>query len=204
MWNAVVLDMGARLILVTGSPGSGKSTLAARLAARYGCAVLDKDTIKEALFDALGAGAGSGGGPGTGTGAAGGSRRLSDASFAVQFALAGPLLDCGATLVLEGNFRPGEHEAPLARLLAARPVPFAQVLLEAPATLRAAQLAARAADPARHPGHADAAAAVPAAAAGALALPGPLWRLAGDAGEAEFARLCGALDQWWSTSSTSA
>jgi predicted kinase len=184
--------MNARLILVTGSPGSGKSTLAARLVARRGWALLDKDTIKEALFDALGAGD------------ARWSRKLSDASFAVQFALAAPLLARGLTLLLEGNFRPGEHEAPIGRLLASGQVALAQILVEAPGTLRATRLAARARDPRRHAGHADAAAAVPAAPAGTLRLPGELWRIAGDAGEPEFARLCGALDQWCSTSSTSA
>ena len=182
--------MTARLIIVTGSPGSGKSTLAARLVARYGWALLDKDTIKEALFEALGAEAG------------GGSRRLSDASFAVQFALARPLLAAGLTVLLEGNFRPGEHAAPLGRL-SAGPVAVAQILVEAPAGLRAARLAARARDPGRHPGHADAVAPV-AASLGALALPGALWRIAGDAGDAGLVRLCAALDQWLSTSSTSA
>lgn len=195
--------MGARLILVTGLPGSGKSTLAARLVARYGWVLLAKDTVKEALFDTLGA-----------SGPAIGSRRLSDAGFAVQFALAGPLLAAGRTVLLEGNFRPGEHEAALERLLAAlpasAPVALGQVLVEAPAALRAARLAARARDPLRHPGHADAALPVPAGDPGALSLPGALWcvageaGVAGDAGEAEFARLCGALDQWLSTSSTSA
>jgi predicted kinase len=184
--------MRARLILVTGSPGSGKSTLAARLGTRYGWARLDKDTIKEALFDALGAGA------------AGWSRRLSDASFAVQFPLADAWLERGLTLLMEGNFRAGEHEAPLGRLLAVRAGALAQIVVQAPAALRAARLAARARDPQRHPGHADAAARVPAEPAAALALPGAQWQYAGDAGEEEFTRLCGALDQWLSTSSTSA
>ncbi len=180
--------MSAQLILVTGAPGSGKSTLAARLAARYDCALLDKDTIKEALFDVLG------------SGDARWSRALSDASFAVLFALAAPLLARGLSLLLEGNFRPGEHEQPLGRLLAAQPLACAQVLVSAPAEVRAARLAARARDPGRHAGHADAAADVHAAATGALALPGALFCTAGDGGEAEFERLCRALDQWRSTS----
>lgn len=184
--------MTARLILVTGAPGSGKSTLAARLVARYGCVLLDKDTIKEALFDALGAGD------------ARWSRGLSDASFAVQFALAAPLLARGVPLLLEGNFRPGEHEPALGRLLAAQPVACAQVLVSAPPSVRAARLAARAQDAGRHPGHADAVADVQAAVIGALALAGALFGVAGEGGEAEFERLGRALDQWWSTSSTSA
>ncbi len=43
-------------VVVTGLPGSGKTTLAAPLAARLGVALLAKDTIKETLWDTLGAG----------------------------------------------------------------------------------------------------------------------------------------------------
>jgi predicted kinase len=184
--------MSAQLIILTGAPGSGKSLLAGRLRAHYGCLLLDKDTIKEALFDTLGAGD------------ALWSRALSNAAFAVQFALAGTLLARRQTVLLEGNFRPGEHEAPLRRLLAAQPVVLAQILVEAAPQLRAARLAARALDAGRHAGHADSGADVQAAPTGALNLPGALLRVAGDGDEEEFTRLCGALDQRWSTSSTSA
>jgi predicted kinase len=183
--------MSAHLILVTGAPGSGKSTLAARLVARYGCVLLDKDTIKEALFDVLG------------TGDARWSRSLSDASFAVQFALAAPLLARGQSLLLEGNFRPGEHEPPLGRLLAARPAACAQILVSAAAEVRAARLAARTHDAGRHAGHADVAANAHAAASGPLALPGALFSFAGDGDEPEFEHLCRALDRWWAAVSTS-
>jgi predicted kinase len=43
-------------VLVTGLPGSGKSTLAPPLAAMLGMPMLARDSIKEALWDALGAG----------------------------------------------------------------------------------------------------------------------------------------------------
>jgi hypothetical protein len=43
-------------VLVSGLPGSGKSTLAPLLGAELGLPVLSKDTIKEALWDALGPG----------------------------------------------------------------------------------------------------------------------------------------------------
>jgi AAA domain len=43
-------------VIVTGVPGSGKTTLATALAARLEVAYLGKDTIKEALWDALGPG----------------------------------------------------------------------------------------------------------------------------------------------------
>jgi predicted kinase len=43
------------LILVSGAPGTGKSTVAHSLAETFGFALLSKDTIKESLFDSLGA-----------------------------------------------------------------------------------------------------------------------------------------------------
>ena len=87
------------LIVVAGPPGAGKTTLARPLAAALRLPLLQKDMIKEALFEALG------------TGDIEWSRRLSDASFEAMFAIAGEL----DGVVLEGNFRP-EHGPALLKL----------------------------------------------------------------------------------------
>src|SRR3984885_3761187 len=133
----------SRLLLITGPPASGKTHLARELASRYACGVGSKDAIKETLFEALG------------TGDAAWSRRLSDASFALLFQWAAPLLQAHALLLLEGNFRHGEHEAALRSLLERSGASAAQVLCVAQPATRAARLAARAADPGRHRGHRD-------------------------------------------------
>src|SRR6185312_11276443 len=104
----------AQVLIVTGLPAAGKTTLAMLLARRWSVPFLGKDLIKEPLLDVLGA---------TDASAA---RRLSDASFAILFALARELVAAGASLVLEGNFRPAEH-APAARALS-RTAKCAQVL----------------------------------------------------------------------------
>jgi predicted kinase len=187
------------LVIVTGLPASGKSTLVAALAARLCLRVLSKDVFKEALFERLG------------TGNAAWSARLSAAAFEALFADAARALDDGAALALDGNFRPGVHEAPLRAALAARGAAaggaarVAQVLCRAPEAQRVARLAARAAGATRHPGHLDAVAldalrAGRAAGPGApgdrfLDLPGP--QLVYDSGSpSALADVLDRLDAW--------
>ena len=81
-----------QVILVSGPPASGKSTLAETLALALGFALLSKDTIKEALFDALQGPAGD----------AAYSKRLSDVAMDVLFALAARC----PRVVLDANFKP--------------------------------------------------------------------------------------------------
>ena len=146
----------AHLILITGMPGTGKSTLAGSLARHLGVPLICKDTIKEPLLDAVGAADRAE------------SRRLSDASFAVMFALARDCLRAGTDLILEGNFRVGAHESSLSALIndanatdrnddgSANGVSVTQLLCRAPEHVRIARLKARSSDPSRHPGHRDA------------------------------------------------
>jgi predicted kinase len=138
-----------RLLVITGLPATGKTTLARVVASRYSAALLAKDTVKEPLLDSIGAADPAA------------SRRLSDASFAVLFALAHAQLGCGVSVVLEGNFRPREHAVPLQRLLTSvagdpEGARCAQVLCCVDEAVRRRRLAGRASDPGRHSGHRDA------------------------------------------------
>lgn len=170
------------MLLITGLPGSGKSTLATILARRYGVLVLGKDLIKEPLLDVLGAAD------------AAHSKLLSDASFAVLFAVARRALATHPDLILEGNFRPGEHEALVSTIGAARII---QVLCRVAEPARRARLARRREDPARHAGHGDTDPAVAAQRSGDafLALAGE--RLTFDGGESTDARELAAIDRLW-------
>jgi len=159
----------AQLILVNGLPGTGKSTLARLLAARYHWPLLRKDAVKEPLFDILGSSSDS-----SAVSARSISRSLSNASFAVLFSLSRECLACGTSLVLEGNFRPNEHEAPLLSLCADPANSIAQIICRASDSVRRARLLARADDPTRHPGHRDStiAAEMRGSVPDLLALPG--------------------------------
>src|ERR1700686_54537 len=133
-----------RLLLITGLPGSGKSTLAQLLAQRYQVLLLSKDGIKEPLLELLGAGD------------AAHSRRLSDASFAVLFAVARAARTAQLDVILEGNFRPGVHEMVLAPGPGGPGLRMAQVLCRFGERARGSGLARRQQDGARHAGHGDA------------------------------------------------
>ncbi|HLY86011.1 MAG TPA: ATP-binding protein [Gaiellaceae bacterium] len=125
------------LVVVTGPPAAGKTTVARELAGRLCVPLIAKDTIKEALFDALG------------TGDLAWSARLGAATFHVLGALAEESVGAGASLVLEGNFvRGGELEARLAAL----PARFVQVHCNAPLEVLLERYERRD----RHPGHIDA------------------------------------------------
>jgi predicted kinase len=133
----------ANLWIVSGMPGVGKTHIATQLAKRYGLPLVAKDYIKESLFETLG------------TGEPRWSRLLSTASFGVMFTVAAQILDAGGPVLLEGNFRAGEHDAAVGRLLAGRRCRLVQVLCRLPDDQRRQRLIDRAERDARHPGHLD-------------------------------------------------
>jgi predicted kinase len=152
-----------RHIVVSGLPATGKSALARELARLLQAPLAGKDMIKEPLLDVLGVGDEVH------------SRLLSTASFAILFAVARELLAYSPRVIVEGNFRPGEHERPLLQALPPGSEPagaILQILCRIEDSERIVRLKRRATDPARHAGHRDAARVAAADSGGFLELPG--------------------------------
>jgi predicted kinase len=125
------MTLDRRLAYVSGAPGAGKTTLAGPLAAELGYALITKDTIKEALHDALGAPEAD----------LAWSRRLGGAAMELLWTLAAR----APAVVIEANFRPySEYERGRLLALGGRPV---EVRCACPPEVASARYNARATHP---------------------------------------------------------
>ena len=124
------------VVVVQGPPASGKTNVAREIAERLRLPLLMKDTVKEALFDGLGAGDLEW------------SQRLGVGTYEVLTALVEESVKAGASVVLEGNFVRGSD---LERRLAVLPARFVQIHCSAPLELLLERYRSRE----RHPGHVD-------------------------------------------------
>ncbi len=131
------------LIVVSGPPAAGKSTVARQLADRFGMTVIAKDACKEELHDAE-------------LQPAGGDRRdLSRRAGTVALARATRHLRRGESVVLEGNWRAGEHGAAIAALVREQRPRLLQIQCVAAGPLLLERFVARARSGSRHVVHAD-------------------------------------------------
>lgn len=155
--------MKRRVVLVNGPPAAGKTTVAVPLSRELDLPLLQKDEIKEALFEALGAGD------------ADWSQLVSRASFLVMFAMAAQ----PHRVVLDGNFHPADR----GRIIALDPEPIEIYCYCSDEELQR-RFEARAAS--RHPGHHQLTAdeLLQRARLGPLALGGPLLELDTEAASA--------------------
>lgn len=92
------------LIIIAGMPASGKSTYAKKLSRAIGYPIIEKDNIKEELFDTLGFTCYA-------------EKRQHDvAATAVLLRVADDMLSCGQSLIMVNNFR-DDAKASLEKLI---------------------------------------------------------------------------------------
>lgn len=129
-----------KLILIAGMPASGKSTVAQALSEHFGFPILEKDAIKEELFDTVGF-----------TNYAE-KRRLDVAATAVLLRCADALMAGGTSFILVNNFRADMQEA-VQRLLDRHDCRCATLFFRGDADVFFRRYVARDLAHARHLGH---------------------------------------------------
>ncbi|HEX8995685.1 MAG TPA: ATP-binding protein [Ktedonobacterales bacterium] len=131
------------LVVITGKPATGKTTLGRRLAVDLRLPFFSKDSLKETLFDSLGADDRAW------------SRRLGIASFALLRHISEAMLSAGQSLIVEANFLDG-YDTPYYQTLVTRHgAHVAQIWLTATPETIAQRFEQRAASDERHPGHVE-------------------------------------------------
>lgn len=133
------------LILVSGPPAAGKTTLARRLAAEFGLPLINKDGIKELLFDTVG------------TRDYDWSQGLGRASIALLYDFAERLLTAGVSLIAESNFHGDADSARLREMRGALEFVPLQIHCTASAEVLEERAERRRHTSERHPGHVQAA-----------------------------------------------
>ena len=132
--------MSANLILTAGLPASGKSSFASYASKQLGLPVIEKDRIKEYLFDTVGF-------------------RTHDEKTALDIAAvetmlysAACILDRGGSVILDSNFE-NRNIPSLEKLVSKHPCNVITVRFSGDISIIFNRFLERDRDPARHPGH---------------------------------------------------
>lgn len=133
----------ALLVLISGPPSAGKTTLGAKIAQELGLPFINKDGIKETLFDALGWKDREW------------SRQLGAASARLLFHVIERQLAAGQSLVAESAFHAAFDAPTLKRLQERYRFQTLEVYCTAETDVLLARVAGRAQSTARHPGHGE-------------------------------------------------
>ncbi len=133
----------ALLVLISGPPGAGKTTLGAAIARELGFPFINKDGIKELLFDTLGVKDREW------------SRQLGIASTALLFHVIERQLAAGQSVVAESAFHTAFDAPKLKRLQERYRFQTLEIHCTAETEALLARFVSRAQSPERHPGHGE-------------------------------------------------
>lgn len=136
------MTKGRTLLVVTGPSCAGKTTMAQFLGLELSLPAVQRDVLKETLFDALGSRDRAW------------SRTLGGASYDLLFAVLEELMRVGCSCIAESNFEPGGRAASRLRGLCDT-YGFTPVEILLYANLETLQRRYEARLEARHPGHVD-------------------------------------------------
>ncbi|HYN89203.1 MAG TPA: AAA family ATPase [Ardenticatenaceae bacterium] len=131
------------LVIVSGPPAAGKTVLGRRIAEEFNLPFINKDGIKESLFDTLGYRDREW------------SKQLGRASSELLWYFVETLLAAGCSLVVESNFDPTFAIPRLLALQARFDFEPLQIQCRASDDVRFERFKARAESGERHPGHVD-------------------------------------------------
>lgn len=129
------------MILVTGAPATGKTTLSKNLAEKLGLPIINKDEIKELLFDTLGIKDKEW------------ALKLGASSFELTFFFIEKLLQTGKSFVVEANFNNVNSKEPLLSLSSKYNYDILQLYCHTEFEVLYNRYKERDASGNRHPGH---------------------------------------------------
>ncbi len=137
-----ILRAAAFLVIVSGPPGAGKTTIAKQLGGALRLPVLDRDDLKDSLFDSLGWSDREW------------SKRVGLASWRLLFLFVDLAVTQGVSMVLDSNFERGRHPE-LAGLKERTACTIIEVHCNGDVNVLARRFRERWESGGRHPGHTD-------------------------------------------------
>ncbi len=133
----------SKVIIINGLPGTGKTTLSQKLAEKLGLVCLNKDVIKETIFEELGYEDRAW------------SKKVGNCSYSILYPFLEQLLKAGQNLIFESNFKEQYDSKKFQELQRVHGCEYFQILCEADGKVLYQRFVDRVQKKERHPGHCD-------------------------------------------------